>query len=326
MFERICEALSLGALTAPPLRLTGGYTHRMYRLNTTTGVYAVKLLNPEIMQRPGVLDNYRAAEAGEALLEAAGLPILPALTIDGCKMQCVNGQYLYVFDYYDGRVLPPEEITPDHCGKIGEVLARIHAIDRREPSQLPGGDGSPGGSAFWTSLAQDLLSSADAQEEGSLLQSAVPMLAQVTAAAEEAIRRLPPVEALCHNDMDPKNVLWRGDEFRIIDLECIGYANPAQEMMDLAIAWSGGEEGRFKAFVRAYAEAGGVPVTDAASVYDSRRNYIDWLAYNAKRALSDDLEERRIAREQIRWTLGKIRDDLDRRASILRWMAELSAS
>ena len=63
MLERICNALSLGALSVPPMSLSGGYTHRMFRVETEKGTYAVKLLNPEIMQRPDAQDNYRTAEA-----------------------------------------------------------------------------------------------------------------------------------------------------------------------------------------------------------------------------------------------------------------------
>ena len=319
ILSEAARRLSLGTLTAPPVSLSGGFTHRMFRVDTTTGSYAVKLLNPEIMQRPDALDNYRAAEDGEALLEAAGLPILPAMTLGGRKMQCVNGQYLYVFDYFDGKPLQEADITPAHCAKIGAVLAKIHAIDRRVCAAVP----EPPPPIDWPRLAEGLLSTADARAEGELLQSAVLMLTRVTAAAEEAVRHLPPVEALCHNDMDPKNVLWQGDDFRIIDLECIGYANPQQEMLDLAITWSGGEEVRFKAFVTAYAEAGGVPATDAATVYDSRRNYIDWLAYNVKRAQAEDPRERAVARQQVRWTLEKIRDDLQNRAQILTWLTRI---
>lgn len=320
MFDRICSELNLGALTAPPQRLHGGYTHRMFRLDTTGGCYAVKLLNPEIMQRPGVLDNYRTAEGFEALLERENLPILPALTIGGRKLHCVDGQYLYVFEYFGGRVLREDEITPAHCAKIGGVLAGIHGAGENVLPHLQAD--SPGVVILWREAADALLSSDDAREEGTLLQAAVPMLERASAAAEEAVRRLPPAEALCHNDMDPKNVLWRDEDFRIIDLECLGVADPRQELLDLAVSWSGGEEGCFKAFVSAYDAAGGARLTDAALVYDSRRNYLDWLEYNARRALFDDPEERRIAREQIRWTLRKMEDDVRNREKILRWMEE----
>lgn len=323
MFDRICAELNLGTLTAPPIRLHGGYTHRMFRLDTTSGSYAVKLLNPEIMQRPDARDNYRVAEAFEALLERAGLPILPALIIGGKKMHCVAGQHLYVFEYFDGRVLREDEITPAHCAKIGAVLAQIHGAGENSLSQPQADASSLGKGAFWSEAANALLASEDARMEGELLQAAIPMLAHVTTAAEEAVRRLPPMQALCHNDMDPKNVLWRDDDFRIIDLECLGYADPRQELLDLAISWSAAEESRFKAFMAAYYQAGGARMVDPALVYDSRRNYIDWLAYNARRARFDDPEERRVAREQVRWTLGKIEGDLANRDTILRWMEEI---
>lgn len=320
MFDQICTDLSLGELSAPPLRLSGGYTHRMFRLDTSTGCYAVKLLNPEIMSRPDALDNYRAAEGFEALLEKENLPILPAKVIGGQKLQCVDGQYLYVFDYYDGRVLQDGDITPAHCAKIGAVLARIHAIVRQENTAAV----DPPVPVDWAALADALLASADAQAEGRALRASVPLLTLVSEAMEEANARLPRVDALCHNDMDPKNVLWQGGDFRIIDLECLGYADPRQELLDLAISWSGGREASFAAFVSAYAAQGGVLPADAAAVYDSRRNILDWLAYNARRALFDDGEERRIGREQVAWSLERIRQDVQMREHVLRWMREIS--
>ena len=317
MLERICNVLSLGTPLVPPESLSGGFTHRMFRVETDKGSYALKLLNPEIMQRPDALDNYRAAEKGESLLENAGVPILPALSIGGRKLQRVDGQYLYVFDYFDGQPLRETEITPAHCAKIGAVLARIHGIDQRSCEAIP-----PAQPIDWPRLVQNLLDTAC--PEGALLQGVVPLLERVTDAAQEAICRLPMVDALCHNDMDPKNVLWRGEEFRIIDLECVGYANPQQEMLDLAVSWGDTEE-KFKAFADAYFAAGGSPIPDAATVYDSRRNYIDWLAYNARRALTEDPRERETARQQIRWMIEKIRQDLHNREQILSWLKEISA-
>lgn len=318
MLDRICAALSLGCMTAPPQRLHGGYTHRMFRIDTERGCFAVKLLSPEIMARPGVLDNYRAAEAFEALLEAHHLPILPARTVGGRKLHQLDGQYFYLFDYYDGRVLPDSALTPRHCARIGAALAQIHSLSRRErPADPP--RAAP---IDWPALTEALQSQPDAAEEAALLRNALPLLTALTAAADDAARLLPPVEALCHNDMDPKNVLWQGEAFRIIDLECLGYADPLQEMLDLAIAWAGcpPDESKFKAFIEAYASSGGQLPKDPAPLYDSRRNHIDWLAYNARRACFPDPEERRTARTQIRETLSKLRCDRCCRGTVIRWL------
>ena len=318
LFEKICAALHLGDMIAGPQQLSGGHSHRMFALTTTQGRYAVKLLNPEIMARPDAQDNYARAEAFEAQLEAAGLPILPAKVIDGRKMQCVNGQHLYVFDYFDGRVLRDAEITPAHCASMGDALARIHAIARREA------DEPAPASPDWPRLTAGLLRHPESVPEGADMHRALPMLIRVTRAMEHASARLPRGEALCHNDMDAKNVLWQGDSFRIIDLECLGYANAEQELLDLAISWAGwpAEEAKFKAFLRAYRAAGGRITAAPADLYDSRRNHIDWLAYNARRAQFEDQEERRIGREQVVETLEKLAWDQRSRDRILTWMAE----
>ena len=167
MFEKICAELGLGKLTASPVPLSGGFTHRMFRVGTEKGRYAIKLLNPEIMARAAAMANYSAAEKGEALLEAAELPILPALTIGGQKMQCIGGAYLYVFDYYDGRVLTDEEITPAHCAKVGAALAGIHAVKPLPYKQAA--DSVAVERHLWGDLAADLLASTDVQAEGQLL-------------------------------------------------------------------------------------------------------------------------------------------------------------
>ena len=91
-----------------------------------------------------------------------------------------------------------------------------------------------------------------------------------------------------------------------------------------AVSWGDTEE-KFKAFADAYFAAGGSPIPDAATVYDSRRNYIDWLAYNARRAQVEDPRERETARQQIRWTIEKIRQDLHNREQSLSWLKEISA-
>lgn len=317
MWERICEALSLGKLNGVPEQLHGGYMHRMYAVTTDQGRYAVKLLNPEIMARMDAMENYRTAEAFEARLEAAGLPVLPAWMIGGSKMQCVDGQYLYVFDYFDGQALKDREITPAHCEMMGGVLARIHSLGWREC--LEHEEMQP---IDWQALSEALLASPDARQEAAALQEAVPMLTRVTAAAVNALQHLPRVQTICHNDIDAKNVLWRGSEYRIIDLESLGWADPMQELLDLAVSWAGYplEEACFRAFVRAYYAAGGKRPADAAMVFDSRRNHIDWLEYNVRRALFDDPQERAIGRTQIMETIGKITFDQQNREAVLRWM------
>ena len=84
--EKIAKLFSAGGFgeVEPPVeRVSGGLMHRMFRVRAAGQDYAVKLLNPEIMKRPEAMRNYRRAESLERILEEAGLPIVPALTVNG---------------------------------------------------------------------------------------------------------------------------------------------------------------------------------------------------------------------------------------------------
>ena len=78
--------------------------HRMYKVTTDCGTYAVKHLNREIMAREGVHENFERAEKIEVMLEKEGIPIVPALTFRGSKMQKVEGNYFYIFNWQQGHI------------------------------------------------------------------------------------------------------------------------------------------------------------------------------------------------------------------------------
>lgn len=109
-----------------PTRLNGGFMHKMYKIDTQQGAYALKLLNPYVMQRKTAMVNFAKAEQIEFLLEQQYIPILPALSFGGKKLQEIDGEYFYIFDYFYGKPLKNNEITEYHCREIGKVLAKIH--------------------------------------------------------------------------------------------------------------------------------------------------------------------------------------------------------
>ena len=274
-FDALCQQLHLGALIEEPMRLTGGLMHKMYRIVTESGVYAVKCLNPHVMAHPTAAANFSAAEELERKLEETALPLLPALTIDGRKMQEVDGNYCYLFPYFEGKALTEGDIMPRHCEIVGDLLARLHAVERKqEPIQRE-----------TLSFDWDACNLSDEDKT---------MLWEMQTAANAAI--LPPLSTICHNDMDPKNVLWNGTDCRIIDLECLGYGSPYLELLETALCWAGYECGevdfdRFAAFVTAYARAGGDLNADWEAVYAANAGRLAWLHYNLLRADGSEGEE-----------------------------------
>lgn len=314
-WEQVAERCGL-TLTAAPRQLAGGFMHRMFAVETRQGRFAVKLLNPAIMRRPDAMEHYRRAEELEARLERAGIPILPARAVNGSRMQEVDGQYFYLFDYFEGRALRPEELTCGQTRAIGQALAAIHGLDCRA-CHMP----LPKPEHNWRDEAALLAGREPALH--AQLTEALPLLELLEQRCQAALDRLPPLRAICHGDMDCKNVLWQGSTFRIIDLECLDYGHPLLEMMQLALCWSGLETlqlnlEQLDAFLQGYASAGGAHVTDWAALFDGDVTMLDWLAYNLRRGceLGDDPEERAIGLEQSSYALrrlcytAQVRDDV----------------
>lgn len=304
IFNKICLQLDLGEIFAEPTQLKGGFMHKMYSLFTTKGKYAIKLLNPYVMKRDTVFENYRIAEELEAKLEQTDIPILPALTFNGKKMQEIDGQYFYLFDFYDGKSLKGEEITIEHCRKIGEFLAKIHNIEKKaQPynrSEI---------NVDWDMLIEKL--SENNTELYNLLNTDRDVLYESQQKGNLATKKMLPVLTICHNDMDSKNVLWNGADCRIIDLECLFYSSPFVELYEMALCWSSYENCNidfelFKALIKSYADNGGELSDDWETIYYSSYGRLEWLEYNVKRALGIDCGE-----DEIEIGISEVRETME---------------
>ena len=322
LWKQICRQWNLREIQMQPYPLSGGFLHKMYGLSTDTGKYAVKLLNPHIMQRPKAIDNYRRAEVLEEILEERGIPVLTAKKLHGNKMQQVDGQYYYLFPWYPGRVLKEEEVQKFHCGKIGETLARIHQIDYRDTASIP----QPLHIDWNFYMVQ--IEKKD-KYLYTLLQDSLGCLTEFQKRGNDARRKLPSISAICHNDMDCKNVLWVGKEFRIIDLECLSYANPYLEIYEQALCWSGFDQcsidfERFRQVLSAYQEAGGTIPVESVILYDSNYGRLEWLSYNLKRALGIDCEpeEQKLGISEANKTIRQLLYYRDLRRPLIRILTE----
>ena len=80
IFAKIAEKYDW-KIIGEPVRLSGGFMHKMYKISTQQGTFALKLLNPFVMQRATAMDNFAKAERIELLLEQQGVPVLPALSL-----------------------------------------------------------------------------------------------------------------------------------------------------------------------------------------------------------------------------------------------------
>ena len=307
-FNKLVLNLNLGKLIEEPSRVSGGLTHKMYKIATDKNKYIVKLLNPNIMKRPTALGNFEKADKFEIMFQENNIEAIYSLEFNGKKMQLQDGQYFYVYNWYDGKSLKDNEIKNINCEKIGKQLAEIHNITLKEENWNE--DTKNIDWKYYIDLAKEKESPIY-----DMLFDKIDLLNESMKKGNEIVNQLPNYTAVCHNDLDSKNVLWIEDNYKIIDLECLGYSNPYLELFTLALCWSGYESCNinfelFKTFMNSYFKYSKLSRNINWEVlYYANNGRLEWLEYNIKRALmleTDSKEEQQLGINEVSETIEHV--------------------
>ncbi|MHB1629735.1 MAG: phosphotransferase [Bacilli bacterium] len=330
-FGDICSFIGIGSALRRPELVTGGLLHRIWRVETENGIFAVKVLNQEIMSRPDAKQNFRIAERVAKIANNNGICAVIAKTVGNDPWIESNGSYVMVFDWVDGRTLRPEECTSEHAMRIGEILFQIHrlniVIDGLEPptwSAIP--------EDTWKSHIEKVRQSISCWELPweTLLHDVINWCRLFQDAADRLSRRL----IISHGDLDSKNVIWNDEQTPyVIDWESAGYVNPTVELIEAALNWSRNQDGtsdktRFQAVIQSYVQAGGSlygKVLDA--LYGTLGGMLGWLEYNMRRSVDEDVfgsDERDLAQREVKQTAHQLKKMVDIVFDYAQWIEEIS--
>lgn len=310
-FNKLCNDLQLGEIISVPESITGGLLHRMYKVETEQGRYAIKALNPQIMNRPTAMRNFINSER-IANIAAIHVPALPAKQFKGESVQKIDNQYYLVFDWIEGRSLKPNEIGTIHCNKMGEIVAGIHMGNFSELG-IPNNCSTSNQLINWSQYLQQ--GQNNNCEWANLLSENIDQFYKWNTQANHSAELLISNMVISHGDLDSKNVLWNQDNPIIIDWEASGYINPMQNLIETAIYWSENEMGeinkeRFLAFIDGYKKKYGTLLANWKAVLEKGFfGKLGWLEYNLKRSLwieCTDEQEQQIGTLQVTDTINAI--------------------
>lgn len=311
--REICNHFELGEPQGDMLSVSGGLLHRMWRVRTTLGQYALKVLNPEVIARPGVKDVYRMSERIARAAADAGIPAAVAMTVGGDPLFDFDGSTVMLFEWVHGTTLPKGAHSRQHARLIGALLFGIHRLAFQD-MQAPLWKVFP--HSHWESLVargrrDGLIWAAEAEAH-------LTDLLRWSGRFEHASSVLAGHLVTGHGDLNPKNVLWKGGNIPvIIDWESAGLTNPAMELIDSALSWSGQETGSpdresFAAFIQSYREAGGTVQTGIEdALYGRIGSMLEWLEYNMRRSLDKDIfgeAEQHLGVEQVLLTFAQLKE------------------
>ena len=301
---KLISSLDLGIIIGEPERVFGGLINRMYKVSTTTGIYAIKQLNPEIMKRKGAKENHIFAEMVANFSKNNGIDCIPAKIFKNGALQEIDGVYFLIYDWFNGKAICTDEITMDHIAKVATLLSKIHNTDFgdlakkctsiQEVKEID-----------WDFYIEKL----ENKEIKHLLTNNKEVLAQLDKKSTQCFLKIKDNVVISHRDLDLPNILWNAENQPvIIDWESAGKVNPAEEVIQTAWDWSGGLESfdieKFKLFIKTYETNGGNLKDFQEAIYSSFKNNSDWLEFNLKRACKIDCfdeEEQQIGeREAIK--------------------------
>jgi len=326
----LCNHYDIGELLGQPSPVSGGLLHRMWKLSTTTGHFALKILNPEIMSRAGVLSNYLLSERIAVAAATAGIPVVLAKTVNQNIINQVAGVNVMLFDWIEGVVITPADCRKEHASMIGALLYKIHNLNFEEQH-----------SPLWSSLGQEHWR--ELIDEG--LRTATPWAKQADAGFDDllawnvryqlASHILKHNQCFSHRDLNPKNVVWQDGRLpHIIDWEAAGSTNPIMELLDAALSWSGIDTGLvnkeiFMTMIGSYQTTGGTELTQVKEAFYGRMgSMLEWLEYNMRRSLRKDIfgeSEQQLGNEQVLLTLSSLKEMSDHIEVWMEWIEERDA-
>lgn len=316
--EAVCEAFDLGRPVAPLRAVQGGLSHRMWRLETVRGCFAVKELNRK-WNNPTYVAGYERAFQIEQAALAAGLPMPRPVPVPGtaaCLAELPDGTdrpaTVRVHEWVQGRNVRMTDVDPEMAGRIGAVLARIHGLALPAPQSLAdilwvwGAD-------HWQILARRV-SEARLECAGSL-REALPLIEEMEAVVIAA-RTASASVVQSHGDVNYKNVLSTPErELLLVDWDAAGPCGASHEVACAALDWAGvrAHDPRpdlARALIDGYRMAGGQFDGSSRTVFAFfLRGFLNWLEYLVRRSLGEYLqgaEEREVAKQGPRGALANI--------------------
>ncbi|GAC1361332.1 MAG: hypothetical protein NVSMB44_14720 [Ktedonobacteraceae bacterium] len=134
---RLSALYRIGELVAEPQVVTGGQLHRMWRLTTTRGAFAVKQLNSAIMQKPGIQHEYLVSEHIARTMALHGIPAIAALKNEKGLLQEIDGMFLLVYPWVDGEVTSSSPVDAARAADRGAPGAHAYACIGYTRSRTP---------------------------------------------------------------------------------------------------------------------------------------------------------------------------------------------
>lgn len=289
--DEVAAEFGLGQVTGDLVEMArgGGGHNVVYRLDTTIGRWAVKVLARELDDLTVERFEIELAASG------AGVPMpQPVPTAAGAVYAHIGGGLARCHEWVDGVAKANEDTTVDEAGLMGELVGRLHSLSLawspRFDQQMVGGD-----EVSWSELA-----AAGAERGASWandLAANMPAVERLTASARRLREQTTRLERIgSHRDLNAHNVLFDRAGLALIDWDAAGPVFAPWERANFATLWSVRHGGHHDldaaiAFLRGYERVGGdVLAEDSQTLEYILEDVESWTKKNVRWAVRSPSE------------------------------------
>ncbi len=300
LLEEICQELKLGNfISSKPI--SGGRIHKVWQLKTGKGSFALKVLNEKIIeQKVTACAEYERSERVARAFADLGVPARPALFVNDNCVHLISGKAIMIYDWVEGITQKVGSVDALRAEKMGEVLGTIHGINLDSSGFIPVCRAkSP---EQWSNLIEQAKTTK--HPVGVQLEANTKNLMIALERAMNAAESLKKGMLLSHGDLDQQNVIWlENSEAAIIDWESVSLQNPAVELLNLCLDWSGfpdqvPNKEAFLACFNGYQKSnrGRTALTSMEIAFDGEVEYfLSWLYFSLTRLSNASADEADIA-------------------------------
>ena len=321
--NELCKLNNLGeVLSIEPI--TGGLMHVMYKVETTNGCYAIKKLNNKIMDTQDKIDDYNESERVANFVNNHGIKVSCALKTSNGYISNINDNKYVIYKYLNGKVLD-DDITIDHCRKIGNLIARLHQLDYHELGYEEKLFKFTRQISFEELVIDPRMDNMIYKDK---LLNRYKDYQEIYNKANESYNNITTYLTLCHNDIFQPNVLWENSEPILIDFETSKMGSPLRELACTAIHFSGFDSNKFdeekyKAVIEEYSKKININTDDYESIVYSELIWkIGWLRHCVQRSLGiKAINEQEIINDTKE--VSKMIDQIDRYITLIPKLSNL---
>lgn len=321
IFQLIIQTLGLGNNLVNFEPLHGGALHKMWRLDTDQGQYALKQINEHITEKESFPTTYEISEKISDSFYNSGIQAVSALKFNNHFVHNISGLWCILYPYIHGKVIPIDELNERQLQDVGHIFADLHTLKLN----VEGVDTAHYDifeDSHWTHLIH--------QAKVTELIELLPKIHDWNKKYSDAIEHLNQNLVVTHRDLHHINVLW-DDQLKahVIDWETAGLMNPLLEIIGYGYEWGGIITDTFQksntfSILKSYQEKMNLHIT----IEDIQHAFFGWLGhcvlgwteFNLRRMLgetSSDPEEINIGHNIINNNMKKCIDYISKNEALL---------